>query len=158
MPDDGDPHSQATTPRGRRGRRGRRARRWLFGFVALLVLLTHVPSSLLHVMKEPRHWDKVVHFGLYATLAILVLRAFGRPRAPAATRWAAFARCAGVLLCVTAFGLLDEATQPFTGRDFDWFDWLADGMGALGGMICYEVARRRWNMLDAGGNAHSFIE
>lgn len=100
-------------------------------------------------MKEPPHWDKVVHFGLYATLAILTLRALAPRHGPAATRWAAFARCAGVLLCVTAFGLLDEATQPFTGRDFDWFDWLADGVGALGGMICYEVVRRRRNRLPA---------
>ncbi|HEX7377272.1 MAG TPA: VanZ family protein, partial [Pirellulales bacterium] len=67
----------------------------------------------------------------------------------AAMRQAAFTWCAGVLLCVTAFGLLDEATQPFTGRDFDWFDWLADSVGALGGMICYEVVRRRWNRLPA---------
>lgn len=127
----------------------RRARRWLLGFVATLVLLTHVPGRLLHGMKEPRHWDKVVHFGLYATLAILALRALAPRSAASEPRWAAFARCAGVLLCVAAFGLLDEATQPFTGRDFDWFDWLADGVGALGGMICYEVVRRRGNVLPA---------
>jgi VanZ family protein len=42
-----------------------------------------------------------------------------------------------------AFGLLDEATQPLTGRDFDWFDWLADILGAVTGLIVYEALRRR---------------
>lgn len=120
--------------------RAKRARRRLLGFLLLLVVLTHVPSPYSHG-GEPQHWDKLIHFSLYAVLAGLALRALTL-RAPLS---AAFMRCAGVLICVTAFGLLDEATQPFTGRDFDWFDWLADGAGALSGMICCEVLRRRPN-------------
>jgi VanZ family protein len=37
-----------------------------------------------------------------------------------------------VLAAVIAYGLLDEFTQPWTGRDFDWFDWAAD----IGGATC----------------------
>lgn len=118
--------------------RAKRAWRWLGGFLAVLVLLTHVPSPLPHG-KEPQHWDKLVHFGLYATLAGLALRALTL-RARAAS---ALARCILVLICVVAFGLLDEATQPLTGRDFDWFDWLADGIGALTGILGYEILRIR---------------
>lgn len=128
------------------GLRAKHARRWLFGFLLLLILLTHIPNPFPHC-GEPEHWDKLVHFGLYATLAGLALRVvtwralsiWGTAEGGGAT----FLRCAGVLVCVVAFGLLDEATQPFTSRDFDWFDWLADGTGALCGILCYEIARRR---------------
>lgn len=145
--------------------RSRRAWRWLFSFLLLSLLLTHVPSPLPH-RSEPRHWDKLVHFGLYATLAGLVSRALAlrtrssaschRPtvetgyatsaavhRNIAGRRGATVLRCFGVFFCLLVFGLLDETTQPLTGRDFDWLDWLADGAGILSGIFCYEVLLRR---------------
>lgn len=117
--------------------RSKRAGRWLCGFLIVLLLLTHVPRPYSH-RGEPEHWDKLVHFGLYATLGFLALRALTL-RARPSTAWA---RCAVVLVCVMPFGLLDETTQPLTGRDFEWFDWLADGTGALCGILCYEMMRR----------------
>ncbi|HET6879798.1 MAG TPA: VanZ family protein [Pirellulales bacterium] len=116
----------------------KRARRWLTGFWLLLVALTHFPNPYPH-RSEPQHFDKVVHFSLYAALAVLALRSL-----TLAARWASpIARCTGIFAAVVAFGLFDEATQPITGRDFDWFDWLADGLGALAGVACYEMFRRR---------------
>jgi VanZ family protein len=116
----------------------KRARRCLFGFWLLLVALTHVPNPYPH-RGEPQQFDKLVHFSLYATLATLALRALTL-RAPGSSTTV---RCAGIFALVVAFGLFDEATQPITGRDFDWFDWLADGVGAITGIAIYEVVRRR---------------
>ena len=116
----------------------KRARCWLIGFWLLLVALTHFPNPFPH-RGEPEHFDKVVHFSLYAALAMLALRSLTL----AARQSSPIARCAGILAAVVAFGLFDEATQPITGRDFDWFDWLADGLGGLAGIACYEIFRRR---------------
>ncbi|HVX13388.1 MAG TPA: VanZ family protein [Pirellulales bacterium] len=116
----------------------RRAIGWLVGFWLLLVSLTHVPSPFPKV-GEPDHFDKVVHFSLYGTLGLLALHAL----TVRAANSAAMVRCVGIFAAVTAFGLFDEATQPLTGRDFDWFDWLADGVGVLAGIALYEAVRRR---------------
>lgn len=126
-----DLHARAATLRTKR------ARRVLIGFFLLLLLLTHFPNPY-HSDGEPEHWDKLVHFGLYAVLAGLALRVLSLREAA----WHPFLRCATVVACVTAFGLLDEFTQPFTGRDFDWFDWLADAVGAVSGIVAYALVRR----------------
>lgn len=119
-------------------RRKKLARRWLIGFWLLLVALTHFPNPYPH-RGEPEHYDKLVHFTLYGVLAALALRMLTLR----AEQAAAVVRCLGVLTAVMAFGLFDEATQPLTGRDFDWFDWLADSLGAAVGIIGYELLRRR---------------
>ncbi len=72
-------------------------------------------------------------------MALLALRALTLRAAGAV----AIVRCVGIFAAVTAFGLFDEATQPLTGRDFDWFDWLADSVGAFAGIALYESVRRR---------------
>ena len=118
--------------------RTRRARRWLLGFWLLLVALTHFPNPYPE-RGEPQHFDKVVHFTLYGVLAALAIRTLTLR----AERGSAIVRCLGVLAAVIAFGLFDEATQPLTGRDFDWYDWLADSLGALAGIAVYETVRRR---------------
>ena len=42
-------------------------------------------------------------------------------------------------LGLASYALLDEATQPLTGRNFDWFDWTADMVGILGGFLVFQV-------------------
>lgn len=119
----------------------RRAVRWLIGYWLLLVILTHWPSPWPNV-HEPKYFDKVVHFSFYCVLASLALNALAlrTETAPGAMR------CAVVLAGLVAFGLLDEATQPLTHRDFDWFDWLADSLGALTGIAAYNYWRPRGRM------------
>lgn len=114
------------------------ATRWLIGYWLLLVLLTHWPNPWPHV-SEPKYLDKVVHFFIYGVLAGLGLNALLRRDETASV----VVRSIGVLAAVTAFGLLDETTQPLTGRDFDWFDWLADSLGALTAIIAYNCWRLR---------------
>lgn len=47
------------------------------------------------------------------------------------------------LLLLALYGALDEATQPFFGRDAGVFDWLYDLLGAGGALLLMEVLRRR---------------
>ena len=115
----------------------RQALRWLIGYCALLVALTHWPNPW-PVTREPHHFDKIVHFSLYFVLAALGLHALSvRTRNPSPRHVLI------VFAVVTAFGLLDEVTQPLVRRDFDWFDWLADSLGALTGVMAYNAWRLR---------------
>ncbi|MGH7137601.1 MAG: VanZ family protein [Pirellulales bacterium] len=113
------------------------SRRWLAAFLVLIVALTHMPN-LGTQRLESGHYDKVAHFTLYAVLAALALRTVTL----GFSSTSAVVRCVGVLAAVAAFGLLDEATQPLTARDFDWFDWLADNIGVVVGIVSYELLRR----------------
>lgn len=114
----------------------RRAMKWLIGYWLLLVLLTHWPNPWPN-KGEPNSIDKVIHFSLYAGLAFLASRVVAtRAGRPTVLKFAV------VFAAVSAFGLLDEWTQPYTRRDFDWFDWLADMIGAAAGIGAYCAWRR----------------
>jgi VanZ family protein len=163
------------------GSKYRHVIRWLIGYWLLLVALTHWPNPWPQ-KSEPEHFDKLVHFSLYAVLATLAVRAaslrwvgwdqqacerrpttlsgdrpprgypapgVGRLMLTEARRLMPF-NATAVLLIVVAFALLDEATQPLTRRDFDWWDWLADGLGALSGVVAYNWWRLRGMATDRG--------
>ncbi len=116
----------------------RRHGKWYLAVYWLcLLLLTHWPN-LSPIRGEPQHLDKLVHFTLYCVLSGLAAAAFTSPGSPTA-KW----RMLAVLLVAIAFGLVDETTQPFTGRDFDWWDWLADILGATTGVLALGAWRRR---------------
>ncbi len=104
---------------------------YLGGYWLLLVLATHWPNPW-SPGKSLRYPDKLVHLAAYTVLAFLVVPVIGRVTSGNK------GRSQGVLLfswvAVAAFGLLDETTQPLTGRDFEWLDWLADGLGAACGL------------------------
>lgn len=114
------------------------ARRWLAAFLVLVVALTHLPN-LDTGQSDSDFYDKIAHFSLYVVLAVLAVRTV-KLRYP---HMSAVVRCVAVFAAVSAFGLLDEATQPLTARDFDWFDWLADNLGVVVGIVIYELLGRR---------------
>jgi len=97
----------------------------------LLVLATHWPNPW-SPGSGPRYPDKLVHLAAYTVLAFLVVPVIRRLTSGNKDRF----RVALVFswVAVAAFGLLDETTQPLTGRDFEWFDWLADSVGAACGL------------------------
>lgn len=116
----------------------RRHGKWyLAAYWFCLLLLTHWPNPW-PMRGEPRHVDKLVHFTLYCVLAGLAAATFSTPGSPNAGR-----RMLAVLLLAIAFGLVDETTQPLTQRDFDWWDWLADILGATTGVLVLCAWRRR---------------
>jgi len=89
----------------------------------------------------PSYPDKLVHFTAYGILAGLAVYAIGNRLS---VRGLA-KRAAAILAVVIAYGLLDEFTQPLTGRDFEWLDWAAD----IGGAVCGTLLATlwRWNEL-----------
>ena len=88
--------------------------------------LPKLPPRLMHI------WDKAPHFLFYAMLASLLVwyivaqrRAKGQSNADGLGR-----RLLMAFVCVAAYGWIDELTQPWTGRQCDVLDWLADILGA----------------------------
>jgi VanZ family protein len=134
MPPDRTPGA-APVPRSARSSvppRGR-ASRWLppLLWTALILVGTSWPS----ISVGPDAvigFDKVMHFSVYAVLGVLVRRAV---LAPDSLRTLAL-----IVVAVSAFGALDEWHQGFiAGRSQSGFDWLADTLGVITGVL---VARR----------------
>lgn len=99
----------------------------------LFVLLcgTHWPGE--PITPTIAIWDKLLHFAAYATLAFLFL--LGIQRHP--SRSQLFFFCAAAL-ALWVIGGFDELTQwPVPGRYPDPFDWLADGMGIVSGVMLF---------------------
>lgn len=82
--------------------------------------------------------DKLLHFVGYGVLGLLVVwRLAGYSARPATVRLLLWYVILGV------YGLLDEATQEFVGRSFEWSDWLANLAGALAGMMIGAICMNR---------------
>ena len=123
--------------------------RWLLkGYWLLAFTATHLPEIPLEYEPTTAPLDKLVHFSLYAGLAFLLALS-------EAPRWwttrsdalAPALRAATVLAIIWLYGLCDEVSQPWFGRDKDWADWVADACGALAGLLCLglvELLVRRW--------------
>jgi VanZ family protein len=103
--------------------------RWALAWAALILALCLMPGAAV----PSWHWadlfnaDKLVHFALFAVLAILALKAVVKD---AGWHVPALAMAAVIL-----YGGLLEAMQMLTalGRRGDWNDAAANALGALGG-------------------------
>jgi VanZ family protein len=95
------------------------------------VVLTHWPKIELPMISGMR-LDKVGHFGGYTVLAFLLslMVAICWRAGAKLTRWDAL----GVWLVLAVCGILDEWTQPYFGRSFEWGDYAADLSGGLFGI------------------------
>ena len=118
-------------------RRGRR-RAWLSAWLPVLLygLALFVQSSLPALLPTPGDLplDKLAHFGAYAVLGALCMRALAaRPVAPRLAR----AALMSVLWC-GLYGISDEIHQMFVpGRSAEVLDAAADLLGAVAGVLLY---------------------
>lgn len=87
--------------------------------------------------EGPKYPDKLVHGTAYFGLTVLLTATLGIRVGGAWGRWAI------CYLIVAAYGLADEFTQPWVGRDFDWHDWRADLIGAALGVLLVAAWPRR---------------
>lgn len=130
------------------------ARRWvraagwaaLAGYWSFMIYETHSPAPLGPGPIIP-HLDKALHFFSFGLLGagLTLGRAIFFWNAKDA--WLNVSRRLAIVswLSIAAFGVLDELTQPLTGRSCDPFDWLADATGsALGILLATSLLRRRW--------------
>lgn len=126
------------------GRFSQRAR------VALLLLCWVAHAILFHMPIESRFAgpglrDKLVHVAGYfmlAVLAALAARPWSRGNEPSSAPRAAWTSWLGIALLLAGYGLLDELTQPLTGRTFSWLDWIADLTGISLGLATTAAVRR----------------
>lgn len=133
----------------RRGLSASAARRYglvLLGlYVALLFTSTHWPRLQLLNVPTLIPVDKVAHFSCYAGLTVLaLLLPVGFLRGPnglAVPRRRAAAL--GLWGLVALLGLIDETTQPWFDRDFEWADLACDMSGAL---LAILVVSAIWNL------------
>ncbi|HEX5104278.1 MAG TPA: VanZ family protein [Pirellulaceae bacterium] len=114
---------------------------------ALLIVV--LAALYLALMFAATHWparpggtgmglDKLVHAGMYAGLAMLILAATGLLR-PVTWKVAI-----AVVLGVALYGAIDEWTQSFVPhRTADFRDWVADVVGAAAGAAFYMAVSRR---------------
>jgi len=94
-------------------------RGWLATGIALLALiiwgsLTPTPP---HIELPVPQFDKIEHLGAYLLITAWFVAAY-----PKHWLW--------VALGAVLLGGAIEIAQSYTGRDPDWFDWLADCFGA----------------------------
>lgn len=95
------------------------------------VVFTHWPKIELPMISGMR-LDKLGHFGGYTILAFLLslMVAICWRAGAKLTRWDAL----GVWLMIALGGILDEWTQPYFSRSFEWGDYAADLSGGLLGI------------------------
>lgn len=125
------------------------ARLWAAGLAIywpLLLFALHWPIPLSRFPSN--HSDKLVHVLLYGVFAFLAAGVIETQAGyfPWFARQRRAQRMLLVLLAVTLHGLCDEVTQPLTGRTFDWWDLLADMLGAvvaLAVFLCLALCVRR---------------
>jgi VanZ family protein len=102
-----------------------------------MLVLTHLPR----VPVVPKVTDKTAHFAGFAVLAALLygcIWVMGK-----ASGWTAVF----ILVVAAVYGMLDELTQPLTGRSCSFLDWMANMSGAAAavavvGVVHWVVSRR----------------
>lgn len=115
-------------------------RRWLppVAWTAFILVLTSLPGSRIPNVGVP-NVDKLVHFGLYGVLGLLLTRSLIRPGRLGRAMLVA-------VVTIAVFAAVDEWHQRFIpGRSPDPIDWLADLSGAtLGAAIVVGRYRRAY--------------
>jgi len=91
----------------------------------LCFILTHLPPSA--ALPEAAGFDKVLHFSGYALLGFLLFSRLGFKTLPT----------------LLVYSAIDEVTQPYFGRDFEWWDLLADFLGA-----CLGISLGWWFLIE----------
>ncbi len=77
------------------------------------------------------HFDKIVHFGMFFILALLIAGLNGK--------YATYFNRILLPVIAIVYGGLIELIQLWfiSGRDGDWFDWIADNAGVVLGLMVF---------------------
>lgn len=101
---------------------------WI-GFWILAFTATHIPIPKEPIVT-PDYADKVIHFGIYCMLVLLCGRFVmkSNQRLQHSGVWS-------IALVFTLYGLFDEWSQAYVGRDTNFWDFLANLSGVIVGVI-----------------------
>ena len=107
------------------------------------MILTGIPGSCLPHVKPVVGLDKVVHLLMYAAFAFLCIWGY---RKQFISNGKAYQKKALLLAVVISifYGGLTEILQEYLvpGRTGDWFDFLADSIGTLLGVLVFHLFYR----------------
>lgn len=108
---------------------------------ALFILLLYgLPSKDLPVLDwiDVFSFDKLLHATFFALLSVFLITALKRQQ----EHW--YLRKHAVVIAVSVsgiYGTILEVVQgiAFDGRDSDFFDWIANSVGAIAGWIAFKL-------------------
>lgn len=107
-----------------------------------LMLALHYPDiPMAH--KAPRGADKFVHVLLYGVLAGLARLVAGRQVSASGRLSSAWRRSLLVFVLVVVQAIVDEITQPLTGRTADLLDFGCDLLGGACALVLFHVLLAR---------------
>ncbi len=105
------------------------------GCILAALITTHTPPPA--KIAHPLINDKLLHFLGFTLIGVLTLWQLGtEPRRM--TPKFLFLWYLGLV----AYGAIDETTQPYFGRDCEFYDWVADCGGGAFGMVLGVLAMR----------------
>lgn len=124
----------------------RRVTRWAAAYWLTFLTIFHFPGEHIPKIDSLFQVDKIVHFfgyGLMTLFLYLVVWPYGRTQ-DRDRRWL-LVRAALVFAAIVVHGLIDEFTQPFTNRSFEWYDLVADSAGSIVSLILVSrLTQRAW--------------
>ncbi len=110
----------------------------------VMFISTHLPAN-----KIPRievvGKDKTLHFVACFVLTMLFWLVFYRDRRPSFRNKNLYL----VIILVSCYGILDELTQKFVGRNCSFFDWIFDVSGAAAAIMTLFLLQRLSHWLTA---------
>lgn len=120
-------------------------------YLLLLVVATHLPPTGMRPIAHAFRFhftDKFGHAGAYGGLTLLALAVWRIHRPSHIELRQKLSALLGICTLIACWGLVDEVTQPMFGRQFDWFDWLANLLG-MALAVCASASiprhvRHRW--------------
>lgn len=111
-------------------------------WASIILVLCGMPPQDVDKIKfiDIPYLDKLVHFGLYFVLALLIMAILTLNSKLKKSRWA---NLITILSCLL-YGWLIEVMQRafFPGRSYELMDVVADTAGAVVGVLLYRTIRR----------------
>ena len=110
----------------------------------VILILTGLPGSLLPHAKPILGLDKVVHFLMYAVFAFACVWGYRKQYASRDTAYKKRALLLALAVSVAYGGLTELLQEHFVPlRTGDWFDFLADSIGAMVGVVVFYLFFRQ---------------
>ena len=115
---------------------------------AVILLLTGLPGSCFPKVKPTLGIDKIVHVAMYLAMAFLCLWGYRKPYRDRETAFRRKACWLTLAICIP-YGALTEVMQEWCipGRVGSVYDWLADLIGSVIGVLLFVFLYRNGNKL-----------
>jgi VanZ family protein len=124
------------------------------GYVIMYLISSHHHAASPDSLGLPTNFDKLIHFGVYFLMSCLLTFAIDNRHSVNGHRsWASFGGLTMAAFALIGISLLDELSQPWFGRHFDWLDLAFDWAGIVSGLIVCQSACLVWDMILPSGLA-----